>query len=112
MISSINPSSSLYFGFQLVFFFNFLLSHFNLKTSLFSGLILFFSTIGDYDMALDYFGRALAIEEELGDKRGVEMILYNFGNVLSGIIKSSVKIYTQGINCKGTMPKNSMEYKT
>jgi tetratricopeptide (TPR) repeat protein len=36
---------------------------------------------GDYDKALDYYGRSLAIEEEIGDKYGMGFSLNNIGNV-------------------------------
>ena len=34
---------------------------------------------GDYDKALDYYGRSLTIYEELGDKRGITITLGNIG---------------------------------
>ena len=39
------------------------------------------ATRGDYDKALDYYARSLAIHEELGDKRAMGIILGNIGTV-------------------------------
>ena len=38
---------------------------------------------GDYDKALDYYGRSLAIQEEIGDKHGMGMSLGHIGNMHS-----------------------------
>ena len=37
--------------------------------------------IGDYEKALDYFNRSLAIKEEISDKHGIGVSLHNIGNV-------------------------------
>jgi tetratricopeptide (TPR) repeat protein len=51
---------------------------------------------GDYDTALDYYGRSLAIQEELGDKRGMG---YNLGNI--GTVHKNKGDYNKALDYYG-----------